>query len=626
MSTFARLAALTVLIALNFEDSCQRCKAEAAKETMLLQLRQTGKRSLVMDEGEKDEHQDLGEPETPVWPSSVHVFDENSPDLAQKIQNLASEMVPISKGKFSSQRTALLFKPGVYKIDVPVGYYTQVVGLGKTPNDVKFVGERGIYGPSEGDNNNFNTFWKSVENVLNDPTSGHTAWSVSQAAPLRRMVIQGDLLLGEYNKSAPNKVSKGSGGFIANVEVRGKLDFMLQQQWMVRNCKVEDTIYFKEQPRAANFVFVGTPGAPAQTPSCTNASYNPVNPSPQQLVVNKAPLRMEKPFIVIDEKGKYSLVTPELRTDSEDVDFGSARNTSFKNVFVATNDTSVRDINSKLDAGLHVILTPGIYKLTEPIRIGWSKMVNYQVLLGLGWATLIPTAGLPAVEVGPAEGIRVAGLMLQAGATKSTQLLYWTPSAGSATSPGLLADVFARVGGPDTEVVSADVMFQVDGSNVILDNVWAWRADCCQNGCGTCEKRYCDHGVVINGDRVTSYGLFSEHCQKELTVWNGEAGQSYFYQSEMDSFAREHWDNTSDYGENGVSGYLVTAKNHTAMGIGVYAYFTQAGNKVQAGTVVTRSEALGTIKCPFKWDLNPTWYNKSESGIALAMGYRPRPP
>ena len=124
------------------------------------------------------------------------------------------------------------------------------------------------------------------------------------------------------------------------------------------------------------------------------------------------------------------------------------------------------------------------------------------------------------------------------------------------------------------EVVSADVMIEVGGNHVVLDNVWAWRADCCQLGCGTCVERYCKHGVVVNGANVVSYGLFSEHCREELilnpesdkhqtpsslivspeqdlTVWNGEYGMSFFYQSEMDSFARQPWDHTPDYGEAG---------------------------------------------------------------------------
>ena len=41
------------------------------------------------------------------------------------------------------------------------------------------------------------------------------------------------------------------------------------------------------------------------------------------------------------------------------------------------------------------------------------------------------------------------------------------------------------------------------------------------------------HGLVVNGDDVICYGLFVEHCQQYQTLWNGNGGRVYFYQSEM---------------------------------------------------------------------------------------------
>ena len=38
-----------------------------------------------------------------------------------------------------------MFKPGTYTVDVPVGYYTQVLGLGDSPDDVIFSGSKGVY-------------------------------------------------------------------------------------------------------------------------------------------------------------------------------------------------------------------------------------------------------------------------------------------------------------------------------------------------------------------------------------------------------------------------------------------------------------------------------------------------
>ena len=48
---------------------------------------------------------------------------------------------------------------------------------------------------------------------------------------------------------------------------------------------------------------------------------------------------------------------------------------------------------------------------------------------------------------------------------------------GSAANPSVLSDVFARVGGPGSLDVRANVMMEVSASHVILDNIWLWRAD-----------------------------------------------------------------------------------------------------------------------------------------------------
>ena len=58
-----------------------------------------------------------------------------------------------------------MFTPGEYKVDVPVGYYTQVLGLGLKPQDVVFSGDKGVhceeanYNPSVGA---LDTFWRAV--------------------------------------------------------------------------------------------------------------------------------------------------------------------------------------------------------------------------------------------------------------------------------------------------------------------------------------------------------------------------------------------------------------------------------------------------------------------------------
>ena len=69
------------------------------------------------------------EPNPPTWPSSVSVFDASTPAA-----NITARVNAVynhnggrkDNGQFSPDRYALMFMPGSYDVDVPVGYYTQV--------------------------------------------------------------------------------------------------------------------------------------------------------------------------------------------------------------------------------------------------------------------------------------------------------------------------------------------------------------------------------------------------------------------------------------------------------------------------------------------------------------------
>ena len=110
---------------------------------------------------------------------------------------------------------------------MPVGFYTQVLGLGASPEDVVFAGDKGVYceegdyDPSVGALDNF---WRSAENFavesMHDWGTGKgMLWAVSQASPLRRVKVAGDLSLYEYISPYPNAGS--SGGFMNSQGGRG---------------------------------------------------------------------------------------------------------------------------------------------------------------------------------------------------------------------------------------------------------------------------------------------------------------------------------------------------------------------------------------------------------------------
>lgn len=580
--------------------------------------------------------QDL-EPNPPLWPDSVFVFeDRNLSEVERRIEAVTKLTFGLDDfGQFIDDRFVFLFKPGNYSLDVPVGYYTQVLGLGRHPEDVTFLNtSRGVHCDQSDEEISgrypgvYNTFWRGAENFANRPSSRETVWAVSQAAPLRRVLIDGDLAFGTryvHTMSDGFAAGGGSGGFVSDIRVTGDLDFVLQQQWLVRNSNLGSTSHYTKPARSANFVFVGVQGSPQQT-NCTDAGRSPDFPSPQLLVVKEAPVTIEKPYITIRESGKYDLIVPEPVRSSFGTQWeGPASVVGFEHVFVATPQSGAALINEKLASGLNVILTPGIYHLLEPLRILKSTADGdrqSQVLLGMGLATLIPTRGTAAIEVEDGCAVRIAGILLQAGPVHSDVLLR-LGSKGTdygCSSPGLLSDVYLRVGGPDVESVSVDTMLEINMDDVILDNLWLWRADHCKGQIlnDECPSRNCKTALRVNGNGVIAYGLAAEHTQEDVVVWNGEAGQSFFFQAELDSFAKLPSDETPEYGPT-VAGYRVNAHTHSAWGTGVYAFFVSAGVVVPAGIVLRHARTLDGFVCPFKWDLNPEWWQTKASTIEEAI-------
>lgn len=120
------------------------------------------------------------QPNPPQFGSGVSVFSPS--DSSEDIQHKLDEAFMlnggnVNNGQFSSHRFAFLFKPGTYDVDVPVGYYTSVYGLGDSPEDVVFTSAKGVY-CVEGDTTNpqdgaLSTFWRSAENFRNE---AHNAW------------------------------------------------------------------------------------------------------------------------------------------------------------------------------------------------------------------------------------------------------------------------------------------------------------------------------------------------------------------------------------------------------------------------------------------------------------------
>ena len=135
--------------------------------------------------------------------------------------------------------------------------------------------------------------------------------------------------------------------------------------------------------------------------------------------MDQTPLAAGKPFITADAtSGKFALniPAPARNTTGPPSDVtasaGGVGSTSssqvvdFSAVYVAANATdTASSINAKLSAGLHVVLSPGVYALEAPLKL----TSNGQVLLGLGMATLIPTQVSERVSVFSPEQLCACG-------------------------------------------------------------------------------------------------------------------------------------------------------------------------------------------------------------------------
>ncbi|CAI3702734.1 putative secreted protein [Clostridium neonatale] len=510
----------------------------------------------------------------------VKIFDPSMPK--EEIQNTVDEVFnEMETEQFGTGRYALLFKPGKYNTNVNVGFYTSVMGLGKTPDDVDITGavrcEADWFPEQQG--NATQNFWRTVENISvtpkyksNNVTSeeGDLTWAVSQAAPMRRTHIKGNVSLWDPYENDYD-LAWASGGFIADSKVDGKIGSASQQQFFTRNVDMDSW-----NGSNWNMVFVGDQG----TPKVDDDKY--VSGEAAYTVVDKTPIIREKPFLYIDDDGKYKVFVPDVRKNVQGVSWenglGKGESLSVTDTFyIAKPEKDTADtLNEALNEGKNILFTPGIYYLNKELHITRPDTI----ILGIGLATLNPNNRNAAIVVDDVDGVNISGLLFNAAQGESPYLLK-VGEEGShkdhSENPILLADLFFRVGGDGKEGARAKSCIVINSDDVIGDHFWVWRAD---HGDGVgWELNRCDNGLVVNGNNVTIYGLFVEHFNEYQTLWNGENGKVYFYQTEFpyDVPNQEAW-MSNDGTVNGYASYKVgdTVKNHELYGAGLYTYFTDA--------------------------------------------------
>jgi hypothetical protein len=481
------------------------------------------------------------------------VFDASMTNIQGRLDAIFNQQ---ERSQFGSNRYACLFKPGKYDADVQVGFYTQVLGLGESPDDVAITGAVRCKARWMANHNATCNFWRCVENLSVKPTQDQNIniWAVSQATALRRVHVKGDLNLWDGGWS--------SGGFIADSRIDGQVNSGSQQQWLSRNAD-----WGSWTGANWNMVFVGVSNPPEGR-----------WPNPPYTVIDQTPVIREKPYLFVNKQGRYLVMVPALSTNGTRGTTWSATPSPgtaipIEQFHLARPEAdAAASINHALDSGKHLILTPGIYHLADCIRITRP----HTIVLGLGYPTLQVNNGGAAIVISDVDGVKLGGILVEAGAANSDTLVQ-VGEPGSrkphATDPVFLWDLFCRVGG--AQPGKATCMVTINSRDVVGDNFWLWRADHGRGAGWTSNPN--KHGLIVNGDNVTIYGLFVEHTQDYQTIWNGNGGRVYFYQSEMpyDPPSQESW----KHGEvNGFASYKVadTVTSHEAWGLGVYCVFYAA--------------------------------------------------
>ena len=485
-----------------------------------------------------------------IFGDNVYVFD--SKDKIEDVQNkIDSVYKKQESNQFGDERYALLFKSGKYdkSLSVKVGFYTQVSGLGIEPTDTN-INQLWVDAKWMGTNATCN-FWRSAENFS---INKYCMWANSQAVSLRRVNSSDGIVLSDGE-------GWSSGGFIADSNFAGTVSSGSQQQYLCRNNQWNNW-----ENGVWNMVFVGQ-----ETYSNPSGEW----PYAPYTVVEESPVVQEKPYICYDNDKGYGVMVPKLRKNAQGISWENGVTGTFYSLntfYIANPDKdNSKTLNKALADGKNILFTPGIYNIEETLKVTKKDTIIY----GMGLATLEASKGNVVMNVSDEDGIKVCGLLFDAGEKESTTLLQVgdkKTKVSHGNNPLSFSDVYFRVGGGKYAGKVKNCV-TINSNNVIGDNFWVWRADHSTNV--GWDVNTATNGIIINGDNVTMYGLFVEHFKEYQTIWNGENGKLFFYQSELPYDVPKQKTYKSHNGKvNGYASIKVadSVKKFESYGIGVYCY------------------------------------------------------
>ena len=304
----------------------------------------------------------------PDFGPNVKIFDPSmsTSEIKATVDAIAAQQVSNQFGT-RALRTALHARHATDRPPTPlnfqVGYYTEVAGLGSSPNDVTVNGTIDVYnqcfGP--GDCTALVNFWRSLSNLTINVAgkagcqSGEF-WATSQAAPMRRVHVNGFMTLMDYC-TAPVVRQRRLHRRLAVLTAAPSSTARSSSTWSGTAASAAG------RNGVWNQVFAGVQGAPAQS-----------FPNPPYTTLDTNPASREKPFLYVDANGSYNVFVPDAQLQLARARRGrTARRPGhsipIEDFFIAKPTDSVQSINNALSHGKNLIFTPGVYDVDKTIKV-----------------------------------------------------------------------------------------------------------------------------------------------------------------------------------------------------------------------------------------------------------------
>ncbi len=510
--------------------------------------------------------------EMELFGESTYIYSpfDSTEAIGREINGIHDQMF---RQEFSPNRYAIFFKPGDYRgaglLKIP--FYVQIAGLGSTPYQVQLSN---LHTPPRGaDGNGTTTFWRAAENlsVIGPETYDEEEtfkWAVSQAAPIRRIYS---------TRVVRHQWGNGwvSGGFTADCFFESAVGSKHQQQWYTRNSFLNEG-RGEFQEIKYNYCFQGVDFGPRVDLSTYQNNWDKGG---NVTVRPTTPIIREKPFLFVDKDQRYKVFRPAPRRDHKGVSYTKTNMGKgevldlLKQFYVVKPGTTAQEMNKQLSVGKHLLITPGMYKLSEPLHV----IKPNTIILGIGFATLIPDQenSASAIVVDDVDGVSIASLMFDAHYSSNSLIQVGSEKSKIRhnNNPTVLADLFFRIGGFRSAKVHVNQTVIINSNDVIGDHFWIWRADHGVRGSVGWDINTAKNGLVVNGDYATMYGMFVEHFQEYQVYWTGEFGRTYFFQCESPYDAPNQAAYMSEGGTRaGYAAYKIAdhVNHHEASAFGIY--------------------------------------------------------